>query len=105
MKQKFSPGILSVEWLLKSQGSLSLAEGRHSLSGCKCTVVHRVKRNNLEIVMIKAEFGLLTASVPSEEILICEKPKITSEILAGGGGGGGWREWVQFLSYHGTMLP
>lgn len=58
-KQKSSPGILSVEWLLKSQGSLSLAEGRHSLSGCKCTVVHRVKRNNLEIVMIKAEFGLL----------------------------------------------
>lgn len=35
---------------------------------------------NLEIVMIKAEFGLLTASVVSEEILICEKLKIDSEI-------------------------
>lgn len=36
---------------------------------------------NLEIVMIKAEFGLLTASIASEEILICEKPKIALEIF------------------------
>lgn len=42
-----------------------------------------MQRNNLEIVMIKAEFGLLNASVASEEILICEKPKITCEILEG----------------------
>lgn len=42
-----------------------------------------VQRNNLEIVMIKAEFALLTASLASEEILICEKPKIISVILGG----------------------
>lgn len=42
-----------------------------------------MQRNNLEIVMIKAEFALLTASVASEEILICQKPKIASEILGG----------------------
>lgn len=33
--------------------------------------------------MIKAEFFLLSASIASEEILICEKAKITSEILEG----------------------
>lgn len=36
---------------------------------------------NLEIVMIKAEFGLLSASVVLEEILICEKLKTASGIF------------------------
>lgn len=54
-----------------------------------------MQKNNLEIVMIKAEFGLLTPSVASEEMLICEKPNITSEIWGSGGCA---------LSYHGAML-
>lgn len=40
-------------------------------------------KNNLEIVMVKAGFALLTASSASEEILICEKPKRISEIPGG----------------------
>lgn len=66
-----------------ASGGFCWQNGEQALSECECAVIYRVQRNNFEIVVIKAEFGLLTASE--------ENPKITSEILGG-------------FSYLGAML-